>query len=57
MDLIYAETQDIISMLNEKLPKLKTQKEEEITSFSLQYISLPAQTKKLCSTESKDALS
>jgi len=48
MDLIYAETQDIITMLNEKLPKLKTQKEEEITSFSLQYISLPAQTKKLC---------
>jgi hypothetical protein len=42
MDLIYAETSDIITMLNEKLPKLSTLKEEEMASFSLKYISLPA---------------
>lgn len=57
MDLIYAETSDIIVMLDKRLPELKTLKEEEIASFSLKYISLPAQTKKLVKTENKDNLS
>ena len=56
MDLIYAETSDIIVMLDKRLPELKTLKEEEIASFSLKYISLPAQTKKLVKTENNLSL-
>jgi hypothetical protein len=41
MDLIYSDTSEILKQLNEKLGNLQNEKEEEIASFSLKYISLP----------------
>jgi (p)ppGpp synthase/HD superfamily hydrolase len=57
LDLIYSDTSEIITSLNEKLGNLQNEKEEEIASFSLKYISLPQNTKKLLETQDEEKLS
>jgi len=50
MDLIYSETKEIVSTLDETLHNLTNEKQEENASFGLRYLSKPHNTAKLFAT-------